>query len=172
MWIVRVALQRPYTFIVMAIIILLATPLAIMRTPVDVLPEIDIPVISVIWNYNGLSAQQMGNRITQTHERILTTTVNDIEHIALMQKTITAITGHDARFTGMASRIRPLPDYLTALIEALEDTGAYPVREDGGSTLYRGRGYGSRDIKERSMENVGGWTSSRNAGGGRRYSRY
>ena len=81
MWIVRVALQRPYTFIVMAIIILLATPLAIMRTPVDVLPEIDIPVISVIWNYNGLSAQQMGNRITQTHERILTTTVNDIEHV-------------------------------------------------------------------------------------------
>jgi hypothetical protein len=98
--------------------------------------------------------------------------MNDIERIALMQKTITAITGHDARFTGMASRIRPLPDYLTALIEALEDTGAYPVREDGGSTLYRGRGYGSRDIKERSMENVGGWTSSRNAGGGRRYSRY
>lgn len=81
MWIVRVALQRPYTFIVMAIMILLATPLAVMRTPVDVLPEINIPVISVIWSYNGLSAQQMGDRITQTHERILTTTVNDIEHI-------------------------------------------------------------------------------------------
>ena len=81
MWIVRVALQRPYTFIVMAIVILLATPLAVMRTPVDVLPEINIPVISVIWNYNGLSARQMGDRITQIHERILTTTVNDIEHI-------------------------------------------------------------------------------------------
>ena len=81
MWIVRIALQRPYTFIVMAIMILLATPLAVMRTPVDVLPEINIPVISVIWNYSGLSAQQMGDRITQTHERILTTTVNDIEHI-------------------------------------------------------------------------------------------
>jgi len=81
MWIVRTALEKPYTFIVMAILILITTPLAVMRTPVDVLPEINIPVISVIWNYNGLSAQQMGNRITQAHERILTTTVSDIEHI-------------------------------------------------------------------------------------------
>jgi multidrug efflux pump subunit AcrB len=81
MWIVRTALEKPYTFIVMAILILLTTPLAVMRTPVDVLPEINIPVISVIWNYNGLSAEQMGNRITQSHERTLTTTVNDIEHI-------------------------------------------------------------------------------------------
>jgi multidrug efflux pump subunit AcrB len=81
MWIVELALRRPYTFIVMAIMIVLATPLAISRTPVDVLPEIDIPVISVIWNYTGLSPQQMADRITQTHERILTTTVNDIEHV-------------------------------------------------------------------------------------------
>ena len=81
MWIVRIALQRPYTFIVMAIIILMVTPLAIVRTPVDVLPEIDIPVISVIWSYNGFSAKLMGDRITQAHERSLTTTVNDIEHI-------------------------------------------------------------------------------------------
>lgn len=81
MWIVRIALQRPYTFIVMAIVILLATPLALLRTPVDVLPEINIPVISVIWGYNGLPAKQMGDRIAQAHERALTTTVNDIEHI-------------------------------------------------------------------------------------------
>ena len=81
MWIVELALRRPYTFIVMAIMIVLATPLAISRSPVDVLPEIDIPVISVIWNYTGLSPQQMADRITQTHERILTTTVNDIEHV-------------------------------------------------------------------------------------------
>jgi multidrug efflux pump subunit AcrB len=81
MWIVRLALDRPYTFIVMAIVILFATPLAIIKTPVDVLPDIDIPVISVIWNYNGLSAQEIAARITQTDERSLTTTVNDIEHI-------------------------------------------------------------------------------------------
>jgi len=65
----------------MAILILLSTPLAVMRTPVDALPDINIPVISVIWTYNGLSAEEMGNRITQNHERSLTTTVNDIEHI-------------------------------------------------------------------------------------------
>ena len=81
MWIVRLALERPYTFIVMAIVILFSTPLAIMRTPVDVLPDIDIPVVSVIWTYNGLSAQEISARITQVHERSLTTTVNDIEHI-------------------------------------------------------------------------------------------
>ncbi|QBJ76845.1 efflux RND transporter permease subunit [Aquitalea sp. USM4] len=81
MWIVETALRRPYTFIVMAIVIVLASVLALLRTPVDVLPEIDIPVISVIWGYNGLAPQQMADRITQSNERILTTTVNDIEHI-------------------------------------------------------------------------------------------
>jgi multidrug efflux pump subunit AcrB len=81
MWIVRLALTRPYTFIVMAIVILFATPLAILRTPVDVLPDIDIPVLSIIWNYNGLSAQEIAARITAVDERVLTTTVNDIEHI-------------------------------------------------------------------------------------------
>ncbi len=81
MWIVNVALKRPYTFIVMAILILLATPLALMRTPVDVLPEINIPVISVIWTYNGLAAQDVANRIISGNERGLTTTVNNIEHI-------------------------------------------------------------------------------------------
>ncbi|MBN3790664.1 efflux RND transporter permease subunit [Burkholderia sp. Ac-20353] len=81
MWIVNLALRRPYTFIVMAIMIVLATPLALMRTPVDVLPSINIPVISVIWNYNGLSAKEMTDRITAVHERILTTTVNNIQHI-------------------------------------------------------------------------------------------
>src|ERR1700742_5181022 len=81
MWIVNVALKRPYTFIVTAIMILLATPFVLMTTPVDVLPEIDIPVVSIIWNYTGLSSQDMANRITSVNERSLTTTVNNIEHI-------------------------------------------------------------------------------------------
>ncbi|WP_375507833.1 efflux RND transporter permease subunit [uncultured Caballeronia sp.] len=81
MWIVNVALKRPYTFIVMAIMILLATPFALLTTPVDVLPEINIPVVSIIWTYTGLSAEDMANRIAQVNERSLTTTVNDIEHI-------------------------------------------------------------------------------------------
>jgi multidrug efflux pump subunit AcrB len=81
MWIVNLALRRPYTFIVMAIMIVLATPLALMRTPVDVLPSINIPVVSVIWSYNGFSAKEMSDRITSVHERSLTTTVNNIQHI-------------------------------------------------------------------------------------------
>jgi multidrug efflux pump subunit AcrB len=80
MWIVNVALKRPYTFIVMAILILLATPFVLLTTPVDVLPEINIPVVSIIWSYTGLSAEDIANRITSTNERTLTTTVNNIEH--------------------------------------------------------------------------------------------
>ncbi|MBY0341850.1 MAG: efflux RND transporter permease subunit [Rhodocyclaceae bacterium] len=81
MWIVDIALRRPYTFLVMALLILLSAPLALKRMSTDIFPEIDIPVISIIWNYNGLSAQEMGQRITAINERLLTTTVNDIEHI-------------------------------------------------------------------------------------------
>ncbi|MCI4677144.1 efflux RND transporter permease subunit [Rhodoblastus acidophilus] len=81
MWIVRIALQRPYTFLVMALTIVLATPYMLLTMATDILPDINIPVISIIWNYSGLSAQEMGYRITAPAERILTTTVNDIEHI-------------------------------------------------------------------------------------------
>jgi multidrug efflux pump subunit AcrB len=78
---VELALRRPYTFIVMALLIVLATPFALMRMATDIFPEINIPVISVIWTYTGLSAQEMGQRIAGTNERGLTTTVSDIEHI-------------------------------------------------------------------------------------------
>jgi CzcA family heavy metal efflux pump len=78
---VQLALRRPYTFIVMALLIILATPFALMRMATDIFPEINIPVISIIWNYNGLSAQEMGQRIAAQNERGLTTTVSDIEHI-------------------------------------------------------------------------------------------
>jgi multidrug efflux pump subunit AcrB len=81
MWIVQVALRRPYTFLVMALLILLATPLVLLKMPTDIFPEINIPVISIVWNYSGLSAQEVGLRISAVNERSLTTTVNDIEHI-------------------------------------------------------------------------------------------
>ncbi|HEY2145913.1 MAG TPA: efflux RND transporter permease subunit [Steroidobacteraceae bacterium] len=81
MWIVQVALRRPYTFLVMALLIILATPLVLRKMSTDIFPEINIPVISIIWNYGGLSAQEMGQRITAVNERSLTTSVNDIEHI-------------------------------------------------------------------------------------------
>ena len=81
MWIVRVALNRPYTFVVLALLILGVGPLTIARTPTDIFPNIDIPVVAVIWNYGGLSAQEMADRIISNFERSLTTAVNDIEHI-------------------------------------------------------------------------------------------
>jgi multidrug efflux pump subunit AcrB len=80
-WIVQVALKRPYTFIVLALLILLISPLVILRTPVDIFPNIKIPVVSVLWNYYGLNAEEMEQRITSGYERILTTVVNDIDHI-------------------------------------------------------------------------------------------
>ncbi len=81
MWIVRVALNRPYTFIVLALLILILSPVIIQRTPTDVFPNIDIPVIAAAFNYSGLNAEEMEERITSSYERILTTTVSDIEHI-------------------------------------------------------------------------------------------
>jgi len=80
-WIVRVALERPYTFVVLAILILIVGPLAAMRTPTDIFPDIKIPVIGVAFQYTGLSPDEMAGRIISPYERGLTTTVNDIEHI-------------------------------------------------------------------------------------------
>jgi multidrug efflux pump subunit AcrB len=81
MWIVRLALSRPYTFIVMAMVIILLTPVVLMRTPTDIFPNIDIPVISLVWNYTGLQPQEMEQRITSNSERAVTTLVNDVEHL-------------------------------------------------------------------------------------------
>src|ERR1700687_3925550 len=81
MWIVKLALKRPYTFVVLAILILVFGGLAIVRTPTDIFPNIDIPVVSIIWNYNGLDPQNMSDRIVSTTERSLTTTVDNIDHI-------------------------------------------------------------------------------------------
>ena len=81
MWIVALALRRPYTFIVMAIVILILTPITILRTPTDIFPNINIPVVSVVWFYTGMSPQDMADRIVANSERGITTTVNDIEHM-------------------------------------------------------------------------------------------
>ena len=81
MWIVRLALRRPYTFVVMAILILVMGGIAIFRTPTDIFPNIDIPVVSVIWNYNGLVPKDMADRIVSITERNMTTIVDNIEHV-------------------------------------------------------------------------------------------
>jgi multidrug efflux pump subunit AcrB len=81
MWIVRLALRRPYTFVVMALVILILGSLSIYRTPTDIFPNVDIPVITVLWGYGGLSADEISTRIVANFERVLTLTVYDIEHI-------------------------------------------------------------------------------------------
>src|SRR5215475_6785111 len=91
MWIVRVALNRPYTFVVMALLLLIIGPIVISRTPKDIFPEIDIPVITVIWQYTGLNPEEMADRIVSNYERTLTTVVNDIEHIESQSLNGTAI---------------------------------------------------------------------------------
>jgi CzcA family heavy metal efflux pump len=79
--IVRIALSRPYTFVVLALLIMIIGPLSALRTPTDIFPDIKIPVISVVWQYTGLPPDQMAGRIASPFERVLTTTVNDVEHI-------------------------------------------------------------------------------------------
>jgi multidrug efflux pump subunit AcrB len=81
MWIVKLALKRPYTFIVLAVLLFIMGPLAIVRTPTDIFPNINVPVVSIVWSFNGLSAQDMAQRITSIYERALTSDVDDIEHI-------------------------------------------------------------------------------------------
>ncbi len=81
MWLVRLALNRPYTFIVASILILILSVVAIVRTPTDIFPNINIPVVSVVWGYGGLSPEEMERRMVTLFERSVTTTVNDVEHI-------------------------------------------------------------------------------------------
>jgi len=80
MWIVRLALRRPYTFVVLALVLLILGPIVISRTPTDIFPNIDIPVVSILWNYAGFNPQQMADRIVGLNERALTTTVDNIQH--------------------------------------------------------------------------------------------
>ena len=78
---VRIALKRPYSFVVLALLLLIVGPLAASRTPVDIFPEIRIPIIAAIWQYTGLPPEQMAGRMVTFYQRVLTTTVNDIEHV-------------------------------------------------------------------------------------------
>src|SRR5256885_13864346 len=81
MWIVRLALNRPYTFTVMALLIIILGVIAVRRMAKDIFPSIDIPVVSVVWTYGGLTPEEMERRIVIISERAMTTTVNDIEHL-------------------------------------------------------------------------------------------
>ncbi len=92
MWIVRLALRRPYTFVVVSLLIAILGVTAIISMPVDIFPYIDIPVVSVVWNYSGLSPEEMEKRMVTFFERSMTTTVNDIEHIESQSYTGVSVT--------------------------------------------------------------------------------
>ena len=125
MWIVRLALRRPYTFIVVSMLILIVGVVSILRTPTDIFPNIDIPVVSSIWNYTGLSPSDMTNRIVSGYERGLTTTVSNIEHI------------ESQSYTGIAVvklYLQPGASVATAMAQ-LAAIGPSSVRQDPPGTI-------------------------------------
>ncbi len=146
MWIVRLALQRPYTFVVMALLILILSPIVILRTAVDILPEINIPVISIIWQFQGMSAQDMTDRIVSNTERGLTTTVNDIEHTetqAMDGRSITKVFFHPtanlqtalSQVTAISqTAIRQLPQGITPPLIIVYSASSVPIVQIGISS--------------------------------------
>lgn len=136
---VQLALRRPYTFIVMALLILLATPFVLSKMATDIFPEIDIPVISIIWNYNGLSAQEMGQRVAAQTERGLTTTVSDIEHIEsqslsgvtvikiFFQPTANIQTAIAQTVASVQTQVRQLPPGITPPLVIKYSASSIPV---------------------------------------------
>ena len=149
MWIIRLALKRPYTFVVAALLLLLMTPFVLIKTPTDIFPSINIPVVSIIWNYTGLSAHEIEQRIVYTQERVLTTTVNNIEHIestsydgigvikVYFQPTVTISTAV-AQITAVSQTIlKQLPPGATPPLIIQYDAATVPVLQYGigGSKL-------------------------------------
>src|SRR5258705_8588682 len=143
MWIIRLALNRPYTFVVASLLLLLVTPFVLVRTPTDVLPEINIPVVSIIWNFTGLSAKDIEQRMVYTEERVLTTTVNDIQHIestsydgigiikVFFQPTVT-ISTRVAQITAISQTIlRQLPPGMTPPLIIQYTASNVPVLHNG-----------------------------------------
>ena len=126
MWLVRIALSKPYTFIVLAILLLILGPLTIFRTPKDIFPNIDIPVVSVIWGYTGLPPVEMAGRITSIFERALPTTVNDIEHIeseSLIGVSVTKIYFHSG--TDIAVALSQVTAIAQTILRSMPP-GPYP----------------------------------------------
>lgn len=158
MWLVRLALRRPYTFVVMALAIALLGGVAIKTMPVDIFPYIDIPVVTVIWSYTGLSPEEMEKRIITIYERALTTTVNDIEHI------------ESQSYNGVAAvRIFFQPnvkiEMALAQVTAISQTllrifppGTFPpniVKYDASSVPILQLGLGSKTLSEQDLFDIG-----------------
>lgn len=154
MWIVRLALRRPYTFVVLAILIAVLGGIAIFRMPTDILPDIDIPVVSVIWQYRGLAAEDMANLVTTPSERSLTTTVSDIEHIE--SQTLTGIAVIKVHFHP-GTRVEAAVAQITAISQTVlrqMPPGMNPpliLRYNASSVPILQLGLGGRGISEQML---------------------
>ena len=158
MWIVKLALRRPYTFVVAALLIAILGALAVVRMPTDLLPDIDIPVVSAIWQYKGLSADEMEKRITTPSERSLTTTVNDIEHIESQSlagmgviKVFfhpgTAVDAAVAQITAISQTVtRQMPPGITPPLIIRFNASSVPILQ---------LGLGGRGLSEQALFDIG-----------------
>jgi multidrug efflux pump subunit AcrB len=158
MWIVALALRRPYTFIVMAIVIIVLFIVTVFRTPVDIFPSIDIPVVSVVWFYSGMAPQDMADRIVANSERGITTTVNDIEHmesqsvnglgvIKVFFRPGTNVQGAIAQITAIAqTTVRSLPPGTTPPLIISYSASTTPIIQLGLS---------SKTLPEQQLNDLG-----------------
>ncbi len=158
MWIVALALRRPYTFVVMALVIIILFVVTIFRTPTDIFPDIDIPVVSVVWFYTGMSPQDMADRIVANSERGITTTVNDIEHmesqsvyglgvIKVFFRPGTNVQGAIAQITAIAqTTVRSLPPGTTPPLIIAYSASTTPIIQLGLS---------SKTLPEQDLNDLG-----------------
>jgi|SRR5579872_5149730 len=183
MWIVKLALRRTYTFVVMAVLMLVLGALAIASMPVDIFPYINIPVISVVWTYTGMSPQEMVDRITTISERAMTTTVNDIEHMEstsyngvsvirmYFQPNVQPLMAI-AQITALAQTIlRPLPPGIFPPLIIAYDAASVPILQLGlqSNTLSEQQLYDYGAISSRHLHHFPGAAVSEFRGAGAIY---
>jgi multidrug efflux pump subunit AcrB len=158
MWIVRLALRRPYTFVVMAVLIAILGVSAIISMPVDIFPYIDIPVVSVVWNYGGLSPEEMEKRMVTIFERSLTTTVNDIEHIESQSYSGVSVTRvyfqPDAKIEVALSQITAISQTLLKIFPP-GTTPPSVIKYDASSVPILQLGLESKTLSEQELFDLG-----------------
>ncbi len=156
MWIVRVALSRPYTFVVLSLLLFLMAPFAVLNTPIDIFPAINVPVVSIVWTYTGLVPTEMETRITSIYERALTTTVSNIEHIesqsingvAVVKVFLTPQANVDGAIAEVLaeaqSTVKQLPPGITPPLIIRYDASTVPILEIGLS----GKGMSEQQLND------------------------
>jgi len=158
MWIVRLALRRPFTFLVMCILIAVLGIAAFITMPTDIFPYIDIPVVSIIWSYPGLSPDEMEKRITTVCDRAMTTTVNDIEHIE--SQSYSGVNVIKVYFQPKA-KIELALSQITAIVQTILRVlppGVFPpniLKYDASSVPILQLGFSSETLSEQDLSRPG-----------------